>query len=196
MLTTNYLIRTILTNMKTLKNIIQEGILSDIDSTIDKMDYDVKELNKFGNQFKITEFEPGKSTSTNRLNLRVLRNIITDNNFKLINDPKNSTRRSHWVPNPKNNEKYNLFITWLDNLDFGKFIGYNYNTKEFTTEFEAYLNEKCKTCNIFNSDKYFIQIMSYHRTDPSIWDYNRFTIGVVDGGWNRDSIYITYKYNG
>lgn len=79
-----------------------------------------------------------------------------------------------------------MFIAWLDRLDVSDFKGYNYNTKEFTDKFEQYLNEQCKKDKVFNDEQTYVKIMSYYRKDPSVWDYNRFIIGIMSSKSSHD----------
>ena len=59
--------------MKTLKDILNEGILSDIDDAIINMDNAIKEFDKFGNNFKIIDFKADCTASYNKLNARILK---------------------------------------------------------------------------------------------------------------------------
>lgn len=183
--------------MKTLKDILNEGILSDIDDAIINMDNAIKEFDKFGNNFKIIDFKADCTASYNKLNSRILKSMVLLNkgNFKPINEPVSYGRSGRWSKDPKNNEKTNMFIAWLDRLDVSDFKGYNYNTKEFTDKFEQYLNEQCKKDKVFNDEHTHIQIMSYYRKDPSVWDYNRFTIGITNSKspYDRKNIWIYCK---
>lgn len=183
--------------MKSLKDILNEGILADIDDAIVNMDNAVKEYNKFGNNFEIIDFKVDNKASYSKLNSRILRSMVLANkgNFKSINAPICFGHRGHWSKDPKCNEKMNIFIAWLDHLDISDFRGYNYNTKEFTDKFEQYLNEQCQKDKVFNNEQTYVKIMSYYRKDPSIWDYNRFTIGITSSKSSHDgkSLWITCK---
>ena len=174
--------------MKTLKDILNEGILADIDDAIISMDNAIKELDKFGNNFKIIDFKADSTASYSKLNSRILKSMVLINkgNFKPINTPISYGREGRWATDTKNNEKMNLFIAWLDRLDISEFRGYNYNTKEFTDKFEQYLNEQCKKDKVFNNEQIYVKIMSYYRKDPSVWDYNRFIIGITSSKSSHD----------
>lgn len=183
--------------MKTLKDILNEGILADIDDAIVSMDNAVKEYNKFGNTFKIIDFKVDSQASYSKLNSRVLKSMVLINkgNFKPINTPVSHGHSGRWSMNSKNHEKMNMFIAWLDRLDVSDFKGYNYNTKEFADKFEQYLNEQCKKDNVFNNEQTYVKVMSYYRIDPSVWDYNRFTIGITSSKSSHDgkSLWIYCK---
>lgn len=54
--------------MKNLKDILNEGILADIDDAIVSMDKAIKEYNKFGSNFKIIDFKVDSKASYSKLN--------------------------------------------------------------------------------------------------------------------------------
>lgn len=89
--------------MKTIKDILNEGILSDIDDAIVSMDSAIKEFDKFGNNFKIIDFKADCTASYSKLNSRILKSMVLINrgNFKPINTPISYGRIGRWSTDAK-----------------------------------------------------------------------------------------------
>ena len=133
-----------------MKSIIDvyEGILGDIDINIDNMDSDINSLNKLGYNFK---FDKIVGDSCDAFNVRNLRKLVS--NIEPLKNGKNPDIASaRYMRGKLDNEKIQLVLQWLDNLDISQFSNSDWNKGTYK-EFTRYVLDQAIKQGIFNDPK-------------------------------------------
>lgn len=137
--------------MKTLK----ESILGDIDTNVDKMDSDIEQLSKFGYRFKVVSGNGLDTLGIGMFSIKSLRKH-TINLQAIDEDPV----RGIWSRKKIDNEKVQLFMKWLNNLDLSPLGNFDSEDNSFRKELQSLLNTKVTEFEIFNNNRADIHVPS------------------------------------
>lgn len=139
-------------------NVISEGILSDIEDTLERGENAAQNLVIFGKRYKFVLAHVG-SAAGSMFNMKTLKNFTKAHPY--IND---KIERGYF----EKSGKVKMFVNWLDQLNLID-VGIDINGNDRDKNFRKYLGEKieqyCVDNNIFNGNGIHLWVSSFNTED-------------------------------
>ena len=173
-----------------MKNLIDiyEGILDDIDTNVNKMDDDIKQVSKFAYKFKLMGCQGVTASASGIIVSANLKRAIK--NLSVLKNSLNTDaiERGLFSGSTALNKKCREFLLWLDNLDLSSFAGKDFGADGTRKEFNLFLQQEMTNTGILNAARAII-----HVTSASVGGKDEIRLMLSDTHKWRDAIQFRFK---